>query len=97
MHVASICWDASILQEPALKPGGSPDVGQHQHQRADDGDLEDLPVTAQVGHDGHQQLAGQHQEAGHHVHGEPPLWQADLDPWWGRGKDTGKMTTCDET
>lgn len=35
---------------------------------------------AQVGYDGHQQLAAQHQEAGHHVYGKPPLWQADLEP-----------------
>lgn len=78
--VPNICWDASILQKEWRRCAASPDVGQHQHQRADDGDLEDLPVPAQVGHDGHQQLAGQHQEAGHHVHGEPPLWKADLDP-----------------
>lgn len=69
------------LQEGVSGCAGSPDVEEHQHQRADDDSLEDLPVAAQVGHHGHQQLAPQGQEAGHHVHGEPPLRQADLDPW----------------
>ena len=68
-----------LLRKQRCRRAGSPDVGQHQHERRDDDGLEDLPVVAQVGHDGHQQLAPQHQEAGHHVHGKPPLWQADLE------------------
>lgn len=70
----SACCEEAVMQVC------SPDVEQHQHERADDDSLEDLPVAAQVGYDGHQQLAAQHQEAGHHVHGKAPLWQADLEP-----------------
>lgn len=64
----------------------SPHVGQHQHERTDDDNLQDLPVVsvrpvaAQSGHAGHQELPCDHQETGHHGHGETPGGQAKLNP-----------------
>lgn len=58
-----------------------PDVGQHQQQGADDDSLEHLPITTEVCHPGHQQLATQHHKTGHHGHGKAPARQAQLNPW----------------
>lgn len=61
-----------------------PDVREHEHEWADDDSLEDLPIAAEVGHTGHEQLTSQHHETGHHGHGEAPSWQAEFNPWQGR-------------
>lgn len=67
-----------------------PDVGEHEHERADDDSLEDLPIAAEVGHTGHEQLTSQHHETGHHGHGEAPCWQAELNPWQGEEAEGAK-------
>lgn len=67
-----------------------PDVGEHEHERADDDSLEDLPIAAEVGHTGHEQLTSQHHETGHHGHGEAPCWQAEFNPWQGEEAEEAK-------
>ncbi len=58
-----------------------PDVGQHEHKRGDDDDLQDLPITAQRRQTGHQQLTPHDDQAGDHGHRETPRRQTQLDPW----------------
>lgn len=67
-----------------------PDVGQHQQQGADDKSLKYLPVATEVRHPGHQQLTTQDHKTGHHGHGETPSWQAQLNPWQRKQRDTQK-------
>lgn len=67
--------------QPMLGSFPSPDIGEHEQQRADDDSLKDLPVLTEVRHPGHQQLAAEHHEAGHHGHGETPTRQTQLNPW----------------
>ena len=79
--------DYNTRQEPCQQGlvAFSPDVGEHEEQRANDDGLQDLPVPAQVCHPGHQQLPPQHHETGHHGHRETPPRQTQLNPWGGGG------------
>lgn len=58
----------------------SPDVGQHEYERADYDGLQNLPVPTEGSQSWHEQLPGQHHEVCHHGHGEAPSRQTQLDP-----------------